>query len=154
MHTLWVSEQKVYSNLIGTESQTKRVRIASIIWRILSCSPLEIIIYCRYSADADFTEAQAKRNALRTIKELANFYNTIIWSDKESESDATEVLLQDMTVDDYMEALLAEWGMDWQKTLKLGMQHMQAQLQQVGAKRVGEASSKNERKTGKRKQVK
>lgn len=51
-----------------------------------------------------------------------------------------------MTVDDYMEALLAEWGMEWQRVLKLGMQHMQAQPQQAGAKRAGDASSRGEKK--------
>ena len=86
------------------------------------------------------------QKALHTISELANFYSITIWSDDESESDATEVLLQEMTVDDYMEALLAEWGMDWQRVLKLGMQHMQAQPQQAGAKRAGDASTKGEMK--------
>jgi hypothetical protein len=56
-------------------------------------------------------------------------------------------MLQDFTVDDYMEALLAEWGMDWQKVLKLGMQHMQAQSQHAGVKRAGDASSSGEKKT-------
>lgn len=93
-----------------------------------------------------FVEAQAKQKALHTISELANFYSVTIWSDEESESDATEVLLQEMTVDDYMEALLDEWGMDWQRVLKLGMQHMQAQPQQAGAKRLGDASSRGEKK--------
>ncbi|KAI9808023.1 MAG: hypothetical protein M1827_007548 [Pycnora praestabilis] len=91
-------------------------------------------------------KAQAKQKALHTISELASFYSITIWSDEESESDATEVLLQEMTVDDYMEALLAEWGMDWQRVLKLGMQHMQAQPQQAGAKRAGDASSRGEKK--------
>ena len=49
-----------------------------------------------------------------------------------------------MTVDDYMEALLDEWGMDWQKVVKLGMQCMQAQPSQVGAKRAGDVSSRGE----------
>ena len=91
-------------------------------------------------------EAQAKQKALRTISELASFYNIVIWSDDESESDATEVVLQELTVDDYMEALLAEWGMDWQKVLRLGMQHMQAQPQQAGVKRAGDANSREEKK--------
>lgn len=69
-------------------------------------------------------EAQAKRIALHTIRELAKFYDIIIWSDVESESDATQVLIQYVTVDDYMEAMLAGWGMDWQKVLRLGVQHI------------------------------
>ena len=91
-------------------------------------------------------EAQAKQKALCTISELASFYNIVIWSDDESESDATEVVLQELTVDDYMEALLAEWGMDWQKVLRLGMQHMQSQPQQAGVKRAGDANSREEKK--------
>lgn len=51
-----------------------------------------------------------------------------------------------MTVDDYMDELLAEWGMDWQKVLNLGMQHMQAKPQQAGAKRAGDASGRGEKK--------
>ena len=104
-----------------------------------------IVINCHW-ADILFIEAQAKQKALHTISELANFYKIIIWSDEESESDATEVMVQETTVDDYMEALLAEWGMDWQKVLKIGMQHMQAQPQQAGAKRAGDASSRGEEK--------
>lgn len=80
------------------------------------------------------------------INQLAKFYNIVICSDEESESDATEVMLQDLTVDEYMEALLAEWGIDWQKVLKLGIQHMQAQLQQAGTKRAGVTSSRGEKK--------
>lgn len=51
-----------------------------------------------------------------------------------------------MTVDDYMEELLAEWGMDWQRVLKLGMQHMQVQPRQAEAKRAGDASSREGKK--------
>jgi hypothetical protein len=97
-------------------------------------------------ANIVFIEAHAKQKATHTINELAKFYNTVIWSDEESESDATGVMLQEFTVDEYMEALLVEWGMDWQKVLKLGMQHMQAQPQQAGAKRAGDTSSKEEKK--------
>ena len=98
-------------------------------------------------ANVFLTEAQAKQKALHTIRELAKYYNVVIWSDDESESDATEVMVQELTVDDYMEALLDEWGMDWQKVLKLGMQHMQAQpQQQAGVKRAGDANSRGEKK--------
>lgn len=97
-------------------------------------------------ANVLFIEAQAKQKALHTISELAKFYNIILWSDDESESDATQVVLQELTVDDYMEALLDEWGMDWQKVLKLGMQHTQAQPQQAGVKRAGDANSRGEKK--------
>ena len=93
-----------------------------------------------------FVEAQAKQKALHTIRELAKFYNVIILSDEESESDATEVILQELTVDEYMEALLTEWGMDWQQVLKLGMQHVQAQPQQAGVKRAGDVDSRGEKK--------
>ncbi len=86
------------------------------------------------------TEAQAKQKALRTINELANFYNVVLYSDDESESDATEVVLHELTVDEYMEALLAEWGIDWQKVVQLGTLHMQDRPQQAGAKRAGDAS--------------
>ena len=91
-------------------------------------------------------EARAKQKALDTINELAKFYNVVIWSDEESESDATELELQEFTVDEYMDALLAEWGMDWQKVLKLGMQHMQVQPRYAGAKRAGVESSGGEKK--------
>lgn len=97
-------------------------------------------------ANVFFIEAQVKQKTLHTIGELAHFYNIVIWSDeeRESESDATEVVLQELTAD-YIEALLAEWGMDWQKALKLGMQYMQAQPQQAGVKRAGDANSRGEK---------
>ena len=61
----------------------------------------EIATNCRNWANFVFIEAQAKQKALRTISELASFFYSItIWSDEESKSDATEVLLQEMTVDD------------------------------------------------------
>ena len=55
-------------------------------------------------------------------------------------------MLQKLTPDDYMEALLAEWGTDWQKVLKLEMQHMQAQPQQAGVKRARDTNSRGEKK--------
>ena len=79
-------------------------------------------------------KAQTKQKALSTINDLASFHNIVIWSDEESESDTTEIILQKLTVDDYMKTLLTEWRMDWQKVLKLGIQHMQAQPQQIEAK--------------------
>ncbi|KAL8983069.1 MAG: hypothetical protein Q9177_005087 [Variospora cf. flavescens] len=99
-----------------------------------------------WEAKPNQEKAQAKQEALQTISELAKFYDIVIWSDDESESDATEVVIQERTVDDYMDALLVEWGMDWQKILKLGAQHMQAQPQQAGVKRAGDASSRGETK--------
>jgi len=104
------------------------------------------IIVVTHLANIVFIEAHAKQKAIHTIYELAKYYNVVIWSDDESESDATEVILQELTVDEYMDALLLEWGMDWQKVLKLGMQHMQAQPQQAGAKRAGDASSREAKK--------
>ncbi|KAL2040405.1 hypothetical protein N7G274_006848 [Stereocaulon virgatum] len=88
----------------------------------------------------------AKRRALNIIESLAKFYNVVLYSDEESESDATEVILQDWNVDDCMEALLDEWGMDWQMVLNFGRQHIQPQPQQAGAKRTGNASSREEKK--------
>ncbi len=55
-------------------------------------------------------------------------------------------MLQDWTVDDYMEALLDEWGLKWQKVRDLWKQHMRVQPQQAGAKRAGDASSRGENK--------
>lgn len=97
-------------------------------------------------ANIVFIEVHAKQKALRTINELAKFYNIFICSDEESKSDATEVTLRDLTVDEYMEVLLVEWGMDWQKLLKLVMQHMQAPPQQAGVKRAGDTSSRGDKK--------
>lgn len=97
-------------------------------------------------ANSSPTEAHAQQKALRTILELVEFYDIKIYSDEESESDATEVILDELTVDEYMDALLAEWGMEWQKVLKLGMQHMQSQPQQAGAKRGGDVAGGGEKK--------
>ena len=96
-----------------------------------------------------FIGAQAKQKALDTIAELAEFYNVVICSDDGSESDSTRVIVQERTVDDYMEEILADWGMDWQKVLKLGMQFMQSQAQQAGIKRAGDANIREVKKTKK-----
>ena len=37
---------------------------------------------------------------------------TPLWLDEESESDTTKVMLQGLIIDNYIEALLAQWGMD------------------------------------------
>ena len=99
-----------------------------------------------YFADLVSTEAAAKEKALDTITQLAKFYEVTVWSDEASESDATEVILQPRTVDDYMEALLDEWGMDWPKVVKLGTQLMQTQPQQIATKRAGDGGSGAEAK--------
>ncbi|KAL9124215.1 MAG: hypothetical protein Q9217_006434 [Psora testacea] len=100
----------------------------------------------RWDRTSNEQKLHAKRRALNTIETLANFHNVVLCSDEESESDATEVILQDWTVDDYMQALLYEWGMDWQKVLGIAEQHVQAQPQQAGAKRAGDASNRGEKK--------
>lgn len=51
-----------------------------------------------------------------------------------------------LSIDEYMEDLLAEWGMDWQRVLRIGMQHIQVQTQQAGGKRAGDGSSGGDRK--------
>lgn len=103
-------------------------------------------------------EADAKRKALNTITDLVKFYGVSVWSDDQSESDVTQVILQDRTVDEYMEALLDQWGMDWQKVLKLGTHHMQASSQQAGGKQAGDPAIGGEVKgldeEGKRKRIK
>lgn len=52
-------------------------------------------MYChlelRFIVVTRLTLIQAKQKALHTIDELANFYNVVIWSDKESESNATAI---------------------------------------------------------------
>ncbi|WEW54672.1 hypothetical protein PRK78_000094 [Emydomyces testavorans] len=85
-------------------------------------------------------KARAKRAALATIRDLANFYEVVVYSDDQSETDATETALLDLTVDAYMEDLLDVWGMDWQKVLKLGQQLRQPQGQQAGTKRAASTS--------------
>ena len=79
-------------------------------------------------------EAQAKQEAFNMITELADFYQILIRPD------------ETLTVDDYMEALLDEWGMNWQKVLKLGIRHMQTRTQQAGLKRSADAGSTGENK--------
>ena len=78
--------------------------------------PAKLAKYIRVSLFAD----GGKQEALRTINALAYICNTVIWSNEESESDATEVMLQNSTADAYMGKLLVEWRMNWQKVLKLG----------------------------------
>ncbi|WEW56324.1 hypothetical protein PRK78_001767 [Emydomyces testavorans] len=86
-------------------------------------------------------KTQAKREALRTLRELAEFYQVAVYPDHQSESEATEKITAKWSVDDYMEALLDEWGMDWQKVLRLGKQVLQPQQSRAGAKRAANAST-------------
>lgn len=97
-------------------------------------------------ANAFLKKHRQSKKAMNAIRALTKFYNVVLWSDEESESDATEVMLRDLTVDEYMEALLAEWGIDWQKVLKLGKQHMEIQLQIAGLKRSGDTIREQRKK--------
>lgn len=134
--------------LAGTDIQKYRVCIPSFMYGkcFFAFCFVEILIDCRYWANSVFTVTRAMHKARDTIVELAKFYGISIRTDEESESDATEVMLSSGSVDQYMEALLDEWGMDWHKLLKLGTQLLQPQTQQAGAKRAGDASSRGEEK--------
>lgn len=82
------------------------------------------------------TERSAEREARNTIENLAEFYVSV-FSDDQSESDATEMMLDPSTVEEYMEALSNARVIDWQKVVSLVRQYysMQDSKQQVCMKR-------------------
>ena len=69
-----------------------------------------------------------------------------MFSDEQSESDATELDLNGFTVDEYMEALLDVWGMNWQNVINLVRQHTQTPKQHAGTKRQTETEDRAEDK--------
>ncbi|EEP81287.1 predicted protein [Uncinocarpus reesii 1704] len=64
--------------------------------------------------EAEILPPHRPQAALKTVRELAKFYEVVVYSDEQSESEATEV---DVGVDPdaYMDMLLDKWGMDWSK---------------------------------------
>lgn len=79
------------------------------------------------------------QKAQDTMRQLLEFYGITVWSDEQSESEGTEVALDENTVDAYMEELLDLWGMDWQKICRMGVEHTQPQPQHAGVIRAGGA---------------
>ncbi|KAI2082590.1 hypothetical protein LOZ36_005891 [Ophidiomyces ophidiicola] len=57
--------------------------------------------------------------SLRKIEKLASFYNIAIINDNQSETDATEVDLHPSNVDDFLEALADEWGLEWYDIMRI-----------------------------------
>lgn len=60
-----------------------------------------------------------QERALATLERLLNFYGLQIFSDDRSESDATEIALSPANVDEHMEALADEWGLEWQDIARI-----------------------------------
>ena len=81
------------------------------------------------------TGNQKQLEAIATIKELAEFYEVVIYSDQQSDSDATVVDIQKHTVEDYFEELLEKWGIEWRKIRKIAAERLKEPLQQAGSKR-------------------
>ncbi|EGC47168.1 conserved hypothetical protein [Histoplasma capsulatum var. duboisii H88] len=77
-----------------------------------------------------------QQEALRTIRELAAFYEVVVYSDEQSESEGTEVDVQ-ADVDAYMEILLDKWGMDWTKVCEIAQRTLMLQQGHAGTKRPG-----------------
>ncbi|OAX84073.1 hypothetical protein ACJ72_01552 [Emergomyces africanus] len=81
--------------------------------------------------------SRQEQGALRTVRELAAFYEVVVYSDEQSESEGTEVDVQG-DVDAYMEVLLDKWGMDWSKVCEIAQRTMKLQQGQAGTKRPGQ----------------
>ncbi|KAI1925108.1 hypothetical protein LOZ65_002956 [Ophidiomyces ophidiicola] len=60
-----------------------------------------------------------QRESLRKIERLASFYNVVILNDNQSETDATEVDLHPANVDDFLEGLADEWGLEWYDIMRI-----------------------------------
>ncbi|KAL8952165.1 MAG: hypothetical protein Q9222_001903 [Ikaeria aurantiellina] len=91
-------------------------------------------------------KSDAQQRAANTILSLANFYDAIPFCHDENPTDTTGAGVRTETVDDYMETLLAAWGMDWQKISDLCKQHYQVRQPQTRSKRVGDASGSRDAK--------
>ncbi|KAI1975729.1 hypothetical protein LOZ53_004188 [Ophidiomyces ophidiicola] len=70
-------------------------------------------------ADNFFTGNTLQRESLRKIERLASFYNVVILNDNQSETDATEVNLHPANVDDFLEGLADEWGLEWYDIMQI-----------------------------------
>ncbi|OJD17654.1 hypothetical protein AJ78_02245 [Emergomyces pasteurianus Ep9510] len=77
-----------------------------------------------------------EQEALRTVRELAAFYEVVVYSDEQSESEGTEVDVQG-DVDAYMEGLLDKWGIDWSKVCEMAQRTLKIQQGHAGTKRPG-----------------
>ncbi|EGC48197.1 predicted protein [Histoplasma capsulatum var. duboisii H88] len=80
---------------------------------------------------------QQKQEALRTIHKLAVFYEMIIYSDEQSESERTEIDIQE-NVDVYMKVLLDKWGMDWSKVCEIAQRTMKLQQAHTDTKELSQ----------------
>ncbi|EGC42807.1 conserved hypothetical protein [Histoplasma capsulatum var. duboisii H88] len=80
--------------------------------------------------------SQQKQEALRTVCKLAVFYEVVVYSDEQSESERTEVDVQG-NVDAYMEVLLDKWGMDWLKVCEIAQRTLMLQQGYAGTKQPG-----------------
>ncbi|EGC46847.1 conserved hypothetical protein [Histoplasma capsulatum var. duboisii H88] len=80
--------------------------------------------------------SRQEQEALRTVRELAVFYEVVVYSDEQSESEGTEVDVQG-DVDAYMEVLLDKWGMDWSKVCEIAQRTLMLQQGHAGTKRPG-----------------
>ncbi|KAI1935336.1 hypothetical protein LOZ66_005222 [Ophidiomyces ophidiicola] len=69
--------------------------------------------------DAEKSEISLPRKSLRKIERLASFYNVVILNDNQSETDATEVDLHPANVDDFLEGLADEWGLEWYDIMRI-----------------------------------
>lgn len=73
---------------------------------------------------------------------LAEYHNVIVMSD---DIDATEIALEDDSVDSYMEDILHVWGIQWEKVCELAEALQKPQSQQTGQKRL-ERTDREEKK--------
>ncbi|EEH48161.2 uncharacterized protein PADG_04245 [Paracoccidioides brasiliensis Pb18] len=75
------------------------------------------------------------QRALQTIRDLAAFYEVVIYSDEQADGEGAGV---DVTgdVDGYMEELLDKWGLDWTKVCEIVEERvLNPQTQQARIKR-------------------
>jgi hypothetical protein len=72
------------------------------------CNPSSMLI------SATNIGKEVQEITLALINELCDFYSTTVLNDDKSDGEATQVILMSDNVDEFMEALGDEWGLDWE----------------------------------------
>lgn len=88
-----------------------------------------------------------KQGALKLVHSLIDYYDIHVWSDNVRDSDTTEIILHDGSLEAYMEQLFEKWGVQWHSVVEMNNMYKQTQPPLAGVKRGGDAATKGTKKT-------
>lgn len=81
--------------------------------------------------------------AIEKIHRLIDFYEIVLVADHEnSDSEATGVIFNQYSIDEFMEALASKWGMDWLQIIEIGKKNLEPIHPVGGVKRTGEKANR------------